>query len=178
MTDPSLEILAYEDTELGPLCLRRRRPLSDPDSVVVEITLNHEFLMSSRDTASERALADESLARLPGSGWRILVGGLGLGYTARAALDHRAVAAVEVVEFLPPVLDWYARGLFPLARELGEDSRMSVSQGDVYARLAEAPGDAWDAILIDVDHSPEERLVGPRRAFYTAAGVGAVRPAE
>ena len=66
MTKPSFEVLAYEDTPLGPLCLRRRELLQKPGTFVTEITLNHEFLMSSLNTKSECALADIALDRHTG----------------------------------------------------------------------------------------------------------------
>lgn len=98
MTPANLEILAWDDTELGILCLRRRELLSAPGTVVTEITLDGEFLMSSRHTASEEALARIALEMHPGSGLSVLVGGLGLGYTANAVLASPRVARVEAVE--------------------------------------------------------------------------------
>ena len=82
MCPSNLEILAYEPTPLGMLCLRRRALLGEPGTVVTEVTLNHEFLMSSYHTASERALASVALDLFGGQDVRVLVGGLGLGYTA------------------------------------------------------------------------------------------------
>ncbi len=61
VTRPNLEILAYEDSPLGPLCLRRRELLSEPGTMVTEVTLNHEFLMSSYNTESERAISNRSI---------------------------------------------------------------------------------------------------------------------
>ena len=73
-----LEIPACEPTELGILCFRRRHLLCEPCTVVTEVTLNHEFLMSSYLTTSERALSEVKLQRHPDSWLRVLVGGLGL----------------------------------------------------------------------------------------------------
>ncbi len=171
MSPSNLEILAYEDSPLGPLCLRRRELLSAPGTVVTEVTLNHAFLMSSYNTASERALADVALQMHPGAALRVLVGGLGLGYTAHAALASARVAAVEVVEFLPQVIQWMEQGLVPLSPVLTADDRFSTSAGDVYARLAAAPAERWDLILIDVDHAPDDQLSGANDAFYTRAGL-------
>lgn len=169
---PLLEILAYEETPLGILCLRRRRILGGGSaSHVTEITLNHEFLMSSHHTASERALAELALEMVAGEELRVLVGGLGLGYTAREVLRSERVADVEVIEFLPPVIQWLEDGLTPLAEELRADSRLRVRRGDVYARLAETPTDTCDAILIDVDHSPDDRLDSGPGFFYTREGL-------
>ena len=82
MSPSNLEILAYETTPLGVLCLRRRELLSQPGTVITDITLDHELLMSSHYTASERALPAEALARHNGQNLSVLVGSLGLGYTA------------------------------------------------------------------------------------------------
>jgi spermidine synthase len=171
VTPSNLEILAYEDTPLGPLCLRRREPLSMPGTVLTEVTLNHAFLMSSYHTASERALARLGLGMHPGSELRVLVGGLGLGYTAEEALASPRVARVEVVEYLPQVIGWLEEGLIPLSAELAADPRFSTVPGDVYARLAGEPGEAFDLVLIDVDHAPDDPLSDANVPFYTEAGL-------
>ncbi len=171
MGSSNIEILAYEDTPLGVLCLRRRAFLSRPGTWVTEVTLNHEFLMSSYHTASERQLAAQALGMHGGELLRVLVGGLGLGYTAREVLASERVASVEVVEFLPQVIDWLERGLFPLAEELKADTRFSVSAGDVYERLAQPPAGPFDLILIDVDHSPDENLADSNMGFYSEQGL-------
>ena len=175
MSKLNLEILAYEPSPLGPLCLRRRELLSDPGTIVTEVTLNHEFLMSSLYTDSERALAQTAIELHKSDGLRVLVGGLGLGYTARAALESERVAHVEVVELLPQVIDWLRKGLVPLSAELNEESRLKLTQGDVYDRLASEPGDPFDIIMIDVDHSPDDRLGEGSMPFYTVPGLQAAR---
>ncbi|HEX6990128.1 MAG TPA: spermidine synthase [Bacillota bacterium] len=194
MSRPLLEILAYEPTPLGLICLRRRELLSRPGTIVTEITLDHELLISSHVTESERRLARLALEMHNGDGLRVLVGGLGLGYTVREVLTSppERVACVEVVELLPQVIDWLNRDLTPLAAELKADHRLRVVQGDIYARLAgpvppaeqrAAAGDPgrrpalpeatapWDLVLIDVDHSPDEPLGSTDTAFYTEAGL-------
>jgi spermidine synthase len=171
MSPINFEILAYDDTPLGPLCLRRRELLAEPGTIVTEVSLNHEFLMSSYNTASERALASIALDMRPGTGLDVLVGGLGLGYTAREALVPQRVARVEVVEFLPQVIGWLNEGLVPLAGELKAEPRLQVVPGDVYLRLSGPPARAHDLILIDVDHSPDERLTAANGFFYTEDGL-------
>jgi spermidine synthase len=168
---PFFEILGYEPTELGMLCLRRRELLCEPGTIVTEVTLDNEFLMSSYLTASEKALSEIALKMHSGSPLNVLVGGLGLGYTARAALESDRVATCEVVEFLPQVISWLEQGLVPLSDELNADSRLKVTHGDVYQQLAEPPKQQYDLILIDVDHSPDENLGTANGKFYTAEGL-------
>ncbi len=176
MSKSKLEILAYESSPLGPLCLRRRELLSQPGTFVTEVTLNHEFLMSSLYTDSERVLAQTALALHEDNGCegdelRVLVGGLGLGYTVRETLRSDRVKRVEVVELLPQVVDWLANGLVPLSSELANESRLTVTMGDVYQRLAGPPNELFDVVMIDVDHSPDERLGDESVSFYTVAGL-------
>jgi spermidine synthase len=175
MSVSNLEILAYDPSPLGLLCLRRRELLSHPGTLVTEVTLNNEFLMSSLYTDSERALARTALQLHSGDDLLVLVGGLGLGYTAHEALVSDRVARVEVVELLPQVIDWLERGLVPLASVLRDERRLAVVQDDIFRRLASSPDDLHDVILIDVDHSPEERLGEESSSFYTTLGLLAAR---
>lgn len=172
VTAPKLQILAYEPTPLGILCLRKRELLCEPGTMVTEVTLNHEFLMSSYLTASEIALSKTGIHLHKGdSRLNVLVGGLGLGYTAHAALQSSRVERCDVIEYLPEVIDWMKTGLVPLSNELNSESRFHVINDDVYARLAAAPGDTYDLILIDVDHSPDENLGTQNSGFYTTEGL-------
>jgi spermidine synthase len=176
---PSVEILAYDSTSLGTLCLRRRELLSLPGTIVTEVTLDHEFLMSSFNTVSERALTTEAI-KMAGSTvneLKVLVGGLGLGYTAFEALKSSKVVQVDVIEFLPQVITWVQEDLIPLAGELKSDSRLNIIEDDVYKRLTAdtCDGAPYDLILIDVDHAPSEQLDHDSHIFYTAAGLEKVR---
>lgn len=175
MDKPLFEILAYEPTELGPLCLRRRELLCEPGTVITEVTLNHEFLMSSYLTASERALSETALSMHTGSALNVLIGGLGLGYTAKAALDCDRVAHCEVVEFLPQVIDWLQQGMVPLSEKLNAECRLQLTRDDVYQRLLSEPVRLHDLILIDVDHSPDENLGSANSQFYTVDGLKKAR---
>lgn len=149
---------------------------------MTEVSLEGELLMSSLNTASEVALAREALAlhgeRPGGPGpLRVCVGGLGLGYTAAAALDDPRVGEVCVVELLDPPLRWMREGLVPLAERLNAEPRLRLEQGDVFARLLgpPRPDDGWDLILIDVDHSTEEPLHPSHLALYRPEGLARVR---
>lgn len=175
MKPSNFEILAYDDSPLGPLCLRRRELLSRPCTVVIEVTLNHEFLMSSHYTASETALSRLALELHPGSELRVLVGGLGLGYTAYAALESSRVAEVVVIELLPQVVEWFERNLLPLSGELGADRRFRTEIGDFFERMAAPAGERFDLILVDIDHTPEHHLDRENAPFYTVEGLESTR---
>ena len=173
---PLFEELDYAPTPLGPVSLRRRRePRLGRD--VLEVLLRDEHLMSDAFTVSEVALAELALARLEGDGLRVVVGGLGLGYTARTVLADARVARCEVVEYLDPVTRWHREGLAPLGPALFADARFGVTSGDFFALAARdgfgAPGETWDAVLIDIDHAPD-RLLGRDGGFYTPEGLGAL----
>lgn len=173
----AFEELDYRVTPIGALSLRRRRELRLGVDVF-EIKLGDEFLMSSLFTASEIALAQLALADMPGSGLNVVVGGLGLGYTAQAALAHANVASLIVVEALQPVIDWHAGGLVPLGHELTCDARCRIVHGDFFALAASdagfdpaTPGRVFDAVLVDIDHSPDALLDSRNAAFYGEAGL-------
>src|SRR5438874_13809878 len=105
------EELDYQKTPLGELSLRRRRMLSLGGIEVYEVKLGEAFLMSSLFHEVEEKLAHLGLGELKGDSWDVVVGGLGLGYTAMAALDHRKVESLLIVDALEPVIEWHQRGV-------------------------------------------------------------------
>src|SRR6185369_9985327 len=123
------EELDYRPTPIGALSLRRRTELS-LGVEVFEIKLGDEFLMSSLFTASEIALADLGLAGPDTGPLDVVVGGLGLGYTARAALDHPRVRSVVVIEAIEEIIDWHRRGLVPLGAGISAEPRCDLIHGD------------------------------------------------
>jgi spermidine synthase len=171
------EELDYRPTPIGALSLRRRRELSLGVDVF-EIKLGDEYLMSSLFTASEIALARLGLAELSGADLDVVVGGLGLGYTAKAVLEHEAVKSVVIVEALDAVIDWHERGVLPLGPALTADPRSRFVLGDFFALAASkkgfdpgAPARRFDAILVDIDHSPDLLLDPQNAAFYEPTGL-------
>ena len=120
----AFEELDFEATEIGELSLRRRREPRLNDETVYEVKFGDEFLMSSLFTVGETALAERALARIEGD-CSIVVGGLGLGYTARAALADENVREMLVVEALAPVIRWHQHGLVPLGAALSARSTLS-----------------------------------------------------
>lgn len=170
---PLFEELDFQKTPLGELVLRRRRSHAAPDGVVYEVTIDHDMLMSSTVNTSERALAWLALDGLGDGPCDVLVGGLGLGYTAAAALEYPNVRRLVVVELLAAVISWHARRLVPLAGTLIDDPRYSVIQDDFFQYVGR--GDAahrYHAILLDIDHSPESWLHASHGEFYTPAALG------
>lgn len=174
------EEIDYRHTPIGMVSLRRRYELALGIDVF-EIKLGNEFLMSSLFTTSEVALARLGLAALAGQQLDVVVGGLGLGYTAKAVLANQDVASLVVVEMLEPVLDWHRTGLLPLGPALTGDSRCRFVQGDFFSLAAGTAGfdpaesgRLFDAILVDIDHSPESLLDDRSSGFYRPAGLAAL----
>jgi spermidine synthase len=108
----------------------------------------------------------------------VVVGGLGLGYTARAALRNPDVRSVTVVEALEAVMEWHRHGMVPLGKELMADARCRFVHDDFFAMAKSAagfdaaqPGRRFHAVLLDIDHSPVN-LIHPRHsAFYRPEGL-------
>ena len=177
---PLFEELSWSQTPMGAISLRRRH---DPalGVEVYEAKLDDEFLMSSLFTVAEIELARLGLAALPGDDLDVVVGGLGLGYTARAVMDDSRVRSLTVVEALADVIDWHERGLLPESEALTADPRTRLVHGDFFAMAASREGfdprDAgrrFDAVLVDIDHSPRHVLDASHAPFYTPAGLDAM----
>jgi spermidine synthase len=162
------EVIQHAESPVGVLILRVR---TAPVPGVTELTLDHQFLMSSAVTVSERELATRAIAMHGGTNLAVLIGGLGLGYTAKAALDSDRVARVDVVELVQAIIDWNASGIIPLGKELAADPRFHAIQDDVFERLRRPPATPYDVLLLDVDHSPDERLGQSSDSFYAHANL-------
>ena len=177
----SFEELDYQKTPLGELVLRRRKIPMLENEIVYEVILNDEFLMSSLFHAAEDALADLGLSACPGGPVDVVVGGLGLGYTAAAALKHPQVRSLHVIEYLAPVIRWHREGLLPLGTLLADDPRLGFVHADFFARALghgsldpDAPGRKFHAILLDIDHTPRHWLNPTHAAFYSTEGLTAL----
>ncbi|MCZ2818673.1 hypothetical protein [Modestobacter sp. VKM Ac-2984] len=155
----------------GEVLLRRR-------GSVTELVVDGVFAMDDVDTSTERALATEALRRCGGDRLQVLVGGLGLGWTAATALADPRVASVEVAELQPALVGWAADGLLPGLPELPRD-RLELHSTDVAVHLADRPG-RWDAVLLDVDNGPDFLVHQSNAPLYEEAGLGtalaALRP--
>ncbi|HLS63577.1 MAG TPA: spermidine synthase [Ruania sp.] len=168
------EELDFQQTPVGEISLRRRYDLT-AKTEIYEVRLGEEYLMSSLFTVAERALATLALAALDRGDLHVLVGGLGLGYTAHTALADPRVADLTVMDAAEPVLDWHRRGLLPEVAGLATDPRCRLVLGDFFSHVAAEPGTRYDAILLDVDHTPRHVLHPSHATFYTEAGLQAMR---
>jgi spermidine synthase len=170
-----IEELAYHKTPLGELTLRRRTETLLQNKEVFEVKLGEEFLMSSLFTEGERQLSRFGLAGLIGK-LDVVVGGLGLGYTAAAALENKMVRSLLVIDLFQEVIDWHQNKLVPMGSVLSEDKRCELRQGDFF-ELARTNFDVsdrkrkFDAVLLDIDHSPEHFLDEKNESFYGVEGL-------
>lgn len=163
-------MIAHAHTPIGVIYLLRRQTPLEQDWVT-QIEINGHLLMCSVNNQSERSLATLALELHKGEGPRdVLVGGLGLGYTAQAALECSNVGSVRVMEKMDFVTDWMAEGLLPLSETLAADKRLSIALGDVYDDLLGPATTKYDVILVDVDHAPDQPLSNASRPFYTEEG--------
>ncbi len=169
--------LDWRQTPLGELTLRRRL---DPGSgeEIHEIKLNDEFLMSSMFTVAEVELARLALADMPHKPLDVVVGGLGLGYTAQTVLEHADLASLLVVDALGEVIEWHEQGLIPAGKALAADPRCRLVHGDFFAMLRSgqgfdpaAPGRRFDAVVVDIDHSPRHLLHPSNADLYEVEGL-------
>ncbi len=175
------EELAWSETPRGEISLRRRiEPTLKVD--VYEVKLGDEFLMSSLFTVAEIELARLGLARAKGEQLDVVVGGLGLGCTAKAALEDPRVSSVLVVDAMPEVIDWHERELLPDAPAVVRDERTRLLLGNFFELAAsehgfdpDEPGRLHDAVLLDIDHTPHHLLHPDHAPFYSVDGLQRLR---
>ncbi|MDF1693752.1 MAG: spermidine synthase [Zhongshania sp.] len=169
------EEIDSQASALGEISLRRRRMPAFGDRDIYEVKLGDEFLMSSMFVDAEEALSTLGLAATQGDTLSVVVGGLGLGYTAVAALKDTRISELLVVDALNTVIGWHKDELVPLGKILNADARNRYVLGSFF-ELATAPstgfdpqcaGKKFDAILLDIDHSPTEFLNPANAGFYT-----------
>ena len=165
----TLQTLARHEGPRGEVVLRRRTHGAE---TIEELIVNGVFAMDSSDTTSERRLAELAITGLA-EGGRILVGGLGLGYTVTQLLGHGALDVVEIEECL---IDWAYAGLTPTLQAVAADPTVRLHHADlrlVLTGLPQGPRGPWNAILLDVDNGPDFLIHDANEALYTDAGLRA-----
>ncbi|HEV8353043.1 MAG TPA: spermine/spermidine synthase [bacterium] len=156
------EVIARVTTPTGEWQLQRR-------GEHYEIICNGIFLMATYNRESDRRLAQLPLARLADRGLRVLVGGLGIGYTLEAALEDSRVQQVDVVEIEPLIVDWHRQFFAALCHSPCDDPRTRVIVADLFD--VSLPARTYDAVLLDTDNGPDW-LVNPANArIYSSEGI-------
>uniref|UniRef100_UPI003567E15F spermidine synthase n=1 Tax=Amphritea sp. TaxID=1872502 RepID=UPI003567E15F len=163
---PLFEEIDSQDSPLGQISLRRRRMPAFGDRDIYEVKLGDEFLMSSMFVEAEEALSTLGLAAVQGDNLSVVVGGLGLGYTAVAALKDERISELLVVDAIETVIGWHRNEQVPLGKILNADNRNRYVLGSFFDLAIDpdsgfdqnSPGKQFDAILLDIDHSPTEFL--------------------
>jgi spermidine synthase len=159
-----------------------RAPLADGGEMVLSrrgedyaIRVDGQELMNARSHGSEEKLAEYGCAGLRGKrGARVLIGGLGMGFTARAALDALAPdARVDVVELVGAVVAWNREIFGHLAGAPLDDARLRVIEGDVIDTLART-SDRYDAVLLDVDNGPSALTLAGNKRLYSSDGLARI----
>ncbi len=175
--------LDFQKTPLGDISLRRRAEPVLQGEILYEVKLGDEFLMSSLFTEAEIQLANLGLDLLAKSfnnnDLDIVVGGLGLGYTAAAVLQNTQVKFLFVVEVMSAVINWHERELVPVGNILNSDSRCKLVEADFFALISApqfdfetgAPNGQVHGILLDIDHSPGHWLNPGNAGFYSTDGL-------
>jgi spermidine synthase len=158
--------LARAESDRGELVLRERDP-GERRPRVMELRANGIFVMDTAEHASEQALADAALA-LVASPRRVLVGGLGLGFTLDRVLGDRRVEECVVVEIEPALVGWMRDGTVPHGPGLLADSRVRIVVADVAVALEESAPASYDVVLLDVDNGPGYLVHDSNAGLYRA----------
>jgi spermidine synthase len=175
--------VARSESERGELVLRERRPApgdhgGSPDSrggpTVLELRANGTFVMDTAEHGSERALAEAALDTVAVPR-RVLVAGLGLGFTLDRVLADRRVEHVDVVELEPDLVAWMRDGTIPHGPQLLADTRVRVVVADIVQAVTEAVAAAYDVVLLDVDNGPGQLVHESNAAIYGAPFLHALR---
>jgi spermidine synthase len=155
--------VARSESDRGELVLRRRPGGDGP--AVLELRANGIYVMGTAEHASEQALADAALGTVDAPR-RVLVAGLGLGFTLDRVLGDRRVEQCDVVEIEPVLVEWMRDGTIPHGPRLLADARVRMIVADVATALAEAGPASYDVVLLDVDNGPGQLVHEANAALY------------
>jgi spermidine synthase len=161
VTPPTREVARVE-TERGEIVLRERSAEVPP---ALELRVNGVFVMDTRETSTERALALHALELVERPA-RVLVAGLGLGFTMHEVLTDSRVEQVTVVEIEPDLVGWMRDGTIPHGPQFLADERLTVTVADVATALDETAEASYDLVLLDVDNGPGHLVYDANAAVY------------
>jgi len=156
--------VARAQTPRGEIVLRERRETDSP--VVLELRVNGVFVMDTLETGSEKELAQAALAHVE-QPRAVLIGGLGLGFTAHEVLADRRVERVVVVEIEDDLVRWMRDGTVPHGPSYLADERLTVVTADVGVVMTEATAGSYDLVLLDVDNGPGQLVHEQNEAVYS-----------
>lgn len=178
------EELDFQTTPLGDISLRKRTEPRLDNTLIYEVKLGDEFLMSSLFVEAEEQLSKIGLDKLVFNGHSerldIVVGGLGLGYTAYTALQYENVATLRTIEVMRPVIGWHDTGLLPIGDVLASSEKSQLVHGDFFAIATDSRQGVLNdhqvhAILLDIDHSPSHWLYEGNSSFYNVESLSKMR---
>ncbi|MFP6905981.1 MAG: spermine synthase [Verrucomicrobiota bacterium] len=169
---PRIKLAGTETSEGGKMSLYEH----DGDYAII---MDGQELMVSRANASERLLGTQGVAKLRKSEpARVLIGGLGLGFTLRSVLEAVGPdTLVDVVELMPVVVEWNRTHLQGLNGAFLDDPRVNVLTEDVIGLIQDVEPGTYDVVLLDIDNGPDAMVTANNKQLYTRAGLHAVRTA-
>src|SRR3954452_12602740 len=164
---------ARAESHRGEVVLRERREAGAPEGpAALELRVNGVFVMDTVETATEQQLARAALAQVA-QPRAVLVGGLGLGFTAQEVLADRRVEALVVVEVEEALVGWMRDGTVPHGPVLLADPRLSVVTAEVRQAIAEGRPATYGLVLLDVDNGPGFLVHQANAEIYGADFLGA-----
>ena len=159
--------VARAQSPRGEIVLRERRdPEAGPTApVVLELRVNGVFVMDTFETSSEKGLASAALRQVE-TPRDVVIGGLGLGFTAHEVLADSRVEKLVVVEIEDAIVQWMRDGTVPHGPSYLADERVSVVTADIRTAMAEAAPASYDLVLLDVDNGPGFLVYDDNEAVY------------
>lgn len=178
MGDVEYTEVARAESPRGEIVLRERRDAeAGPNApTVLELRVNGVFVMDTLETSSEKGLAAAALKQVE-SPRKVVIGGLGLGFTMHEVLADKRVEKLVVVEIEDALVQWMRDGTIPHGPSYLADERVTVMTADIRTAIAEATPAAYDLVLLDVDNGPGFLVYDENEEIYQGEFLGQVKDA-